>query len=334
MSINGLSGSQNFYHTASRKNYAAYKNERKDFSVASKTPTTKEDVKESFAATTITAEDFNRQEHQGIPYLNADVMESVNRQMAIARASKQQGQLDTIAGLYRKYIGDDADAPKKYEDITETDFALYRLFEQSGINGGYKTLVGMYPNTMYDMNDQPIGFSHMDKNAFSMALMKENLDAFYSDDGINQAIDKLNLPDTVDRDVLFKAMKSLGTEQLSLLDNNIEKAIDSIASLDAEKISGIISSEARSDSDIESLKSSFKGMIRESMKFATNIIRQGDMDDFENINSYLEQLKEYSYANGTVKFHIGDNIYTRQELEDGYKQILLGNASKLQIPKI
>lgn len=316
MSISGAIRSGYPFYTSSNKGYAKKNNGENEFDFASPVDADTPDVNENSKIPTMTAGDFFKQELR--------VTEESLRRMEETRLKKQQDVLQSISGLY-KYAGIDANVPQKYEDITETDYALYRLGLQINAELGYQTLVGIHPNTMYDMNDQPIGFSHMDKNAFSMALMKEKLEALYSEDGINRTIGLLNLPNSVDKELLFKTMKSIGMEQISLLDKNIDTAIESIISLDAAKVSEIVMpnrSDSESEQLVESLKNSFREMIRESMSCASNIIRKDGIDDYSKLTS------QYSNETSKVTFNIGGTTYTRKEFEDGYKQILLGNPNR------
>ncbi len=316
MSMNAINQS-NYYNYESRKSRYT-KKDKEMFDV----PASKEDIPESKKKsdyTNMTAGEFFKHE---IRIDNASL-----KKWDEIRLNKQQDTLNDIASLYQR-IGMEEKAPERYEDITETDCALYRLSKQINESGGYLTLVAMYPNTMYNhRTGQPIGFSHMDWNALSMAAMKEKFEDLYSNEGINRTIGSLNLPDTVDKEVLYKAMKTIGTEQNLLLSQNIDQAIETIASLDAKKVLGVVMPDYQSNPNgeqyVEALKNSFTEMIRESMLFAVNIIRQGTS------GNYMEQISKYTYENSSVRFEIGDLRFSRKEFEETYKQILLGNGRNI-----
>ncbi len=62
--------------------------------------------------------------------------------------------------------------------------------------------------------------------------------------------------------------------------------------------------------------------MHESVNYASDIIHKGDTDN------YLARMRNYSYDNSKVTFDIDGKTYTRNEFENGYKQILLGFASR------
>ena len=268
--------------------------------------------------------------YNSMPYnFSEEAVKRAYDQLEPMRAEKRLNQLKSTQYLC-ELIG--KEPPSTFEDMTETDFALLHLHSNLGRKGGYATLIAMHPNTVYNHSGKPIGFSAVYKNSFYMAQKQANFDYLYSDEGINALINEGSFPkgflENVDIEALHKFLVDRGEEQTAILNANIERTIDSMASKDATIMLRYIRGDfaegyvdrIMADPAYESIKNSMKELYRDAMSNAKLAMPQQ-----ENPYDFMQQMQDYANKNSSVMFYLDGKQYTMQEFEANFKSLLLGN---------
>ena len=328
MSIDGIKPTSSFY-TANTRNTNLYKTDESasfnlDMSDAQETEISESDATSNACLSVSASSMYNPLAH----HPNAEAIEKhALAQLTPMLEEKRMNQLKNTQYLC-ELVG--KEPPETFEEMTETDWALFRANGRLAQNGGYMTLVGMRPNTVYESgpdNHDPIGFKHVYKNAFYMAEMQANFDYLYSNEGINDIISELNLSENVDKELLHKLLSTIGIEQTDLLNTNIAKTIDNMADIDAVIFLRYIRNDSaegyadrmRADANYESVKNSMKQLYRDAVDSAIPTAFQQ-----ENPYEFMKQMEENSHKTSKVMFYLDGKEYTMQEFEKNFKALLLG----------